>query len=494
MKPKTPKPQVPIYNLEAERSLIGVVLVDDSTWTVVRHVQPEDFGSPRHRLVWEVFGVLAERGAPLDFAGVVCELAERGRLAEAPLSYLIDCSVAGVSGAYAESYARTVIERSVAAQADHQARELQALLRTGDYRAAIEQAPARFAELAQRAAPPYLGLTIRDAIRSHLERREAREDGTAPRPWSTGFAGLDLTLGGWRQGDGEPVQDGGLRPGELVFVLGCTKMGKSSFARELLLSACAQGARAIYFPTEMGQAQVTDSLIAQRARAPLSVVEGGPSFQVSEALAAKEGERVFDAQMWLASLRSSLILSAEASPTHEVLLQRAERAHRAEGLDILVLDHLQRTRPTRAEEKWSKTEQLYSVVQRLQEWADKHRILVVIAAQAKSDAAREQRVPRREEISWCPTAAQEAQVILAVHRPAECRVDGADPNEAQLHVLASRRSATGQALAFWDGPSVSLRDPGDWLPVRREPAEVISFDAKKKSRGGWGRTKASGWQ
>ena len=106
----SPKDRIPPHNDDAERALLGAMLIDDNTITVVQqYLKAEDFYSPRHRRIFEAVFSLFNRGTRPDLLTLAGELEQAGRLDEAGGSdYIASLTHAVPSSANAEYYAQVV--------------------------------------------------------------------------------------------------------------------------------------------------------------------------------------------------------------------------------------------------------------------------------------------------------------------------------------------------------------------------------------------------
>src|SRR5207249_1475789 len=79
----SPHPVDPPYNLEAECTTIGALLVDPERLVdVVPVIGPEDFYDPSHRLVYAAMRQLYEDRKPVDFVTVAEALRSSKRIAD----------------------------------------------------------------------------------------------------------------------------------------------------------------------------------------------------------------------------------------------------------------------------------------------------------------------------------------------------------------------------------------------------------------------------
>ena len=82
--------RVPPHSVEAEQSVLGAVLLDNTAWEKIGDVVREpDFYRHDHRLIWQHLARLLERNQPADVLTLQDALKSTGKLEEAGgLSYL----------------------------------------------------------------------------------------------------------------------------------------------------------------------------------------------------------------------------------------------------------------------------------------------------------------------------------------------------------------------------------------------------------------------
>src|SRR5688500_8238603 len=102
------------HNLEAERSVLGAILVHNDAFNLAAQVINEkDFFRDAHRRIFDKMIVLNERGAAIDFVTLKEELSRSGDLDEVGGPAYIAALADGVPRATnVEYYARSVKEKS----------------------------------------------------------------------------------------------------------------------------------------------------------------------------------------------------------------------------------------------------------------------------------------------------------------------------------------------------------------------------------------------
>src|SRR5579859_4531027 len=76
--------RTPPHSVEAEQSVIGGLLLDNSMWEQVGDLlQEQDFYRQDHRVIWRAMAALSENNQPFDAVTLSEWLKEQGRLEDA---------------------------------------------------------------------------------------------------------------------------------------------------------------------------------------------------------------------------------------------------------------------------------------------------------------------------------------------------------------------------------------------------------------------------
>jgi hypothetical protein len=109
----TMKPRTPPHDTEAERAVLGSMLLSpDAVAAVERITRPTDFYDGRHRRVYEAIQTLRATGRPVDALQVKADLEAAGEMGRLGPTFLFDLIEQTPSPASAEYYARIVRDRA----------------------------------------------------------------------------------------------------------------------------------------------------------------------------------------------------------------------------------------------------------------------------------------------------------------------------------------------------------------------------------------------
>ncbi|MBI2066548.1 MAG: replicative DNA helicase [Deltaproteobacteria bacterium] len=316
--------KLPPQNLEAEKSVLGGIMLDnESLYNVAEVLSPDDFYREAHRKIFKAMIKLSEEGEPIDLVTVANRLKGDGVLDEAGgaayLSSLVDTLP---TAANLVSYARIVREKSVLRNLMQRATEI--ITRgygiTENIDEYLDQAEKEIFEIAQRRIRQSffpLKELIKDNFKLIEQLYERRELITGV---PTGYHELDRLTAG-------------LQPSDLIVVAGRPSMGKTAFALCVAANAALQKKiPCAIFSLEMSKEQLVQRLLCMEGRIDATKLRGG-------FLTESDWPRLTRA----AGVLSEAPLFIDDTPAITVLEIRAKarRLQKEHGLGLVVVDYLQ---------------------------------------------------------------------------------------------------------------------------------------------------------
>ena len=222
--------RVPPYNLHAEQSLLGGLMLDNSAWDRVADMVSEgDFYRREHRLIFEAITKLATVDQPFDVVTLADTLESNKRLNDVGgLSYLGTLASQTPSAANIQAYAKIVRQASVRRQMIAAGTAIADSAYHPDGREAselLDEAERRVFAIAEQESRGGGGFqAIRSLLSQAVDRIETLFQREEPiTGLSTGFADFD-------------EMTSGLQPSDLIIVAGRPSMGKCVAAdTEILL-------------------------------------------------------------------------------------------------------------------------------------------------------------------------------------------------------------------------------------------------------------------
>ena len=211
--------KIPPHNLDAERAVLGAVLLEgrETLPRVIEVLRPSDFYTEAHRSTYDVMLRLFDRGEPVDVLTLQEELRRRDQLefvgGPAALALLVE--QASIS-AHLHSYAQIVRDMAVLRELIHTSTQIitQAFDAKEDVQTLVDDAERRIFSLAERrlegSALP-VGKILKNTF-EYIERLYERKEHVTG--VATGFEKLDL-------------ETSGLQPADFIIIAGRPSMGKA---------------------------------------------------------------------------------------------------------------------------------------------------------------------------------------------------------------------------------------------------------------------------
>ena len=443
--------KVPPHNEEAERSLVGALMLDaERIPEIAEELEPEDFYNKRHRMLYEALLGLSSENVPVDFLTVGEALRAQGLFqAVGGNEFLLEVAGAVTSAAHVVYHAGIVRETSVLRRLAREA--------TGILQEAFETRPG--------------GENLRlllDASEQRIFKLAHGSDKNAPDPLRDVLASAleDITRRAMRRGmTGVPTpfhelndKLGGLNKGDLLILASRPSMGKTALALNLSEFAAMSNPewighrpRVLFFSLEMNKRQLAIRMLCARARVQIWKLKGG---RIPETALSDLQEAVQDL--------SGARLHIDDTPDMTVMgiRGRSRRLKAKEGLDLVVIDYLQLLHGPKAE---SRQVEISSISRSLKALARELDVPVLALAQlSRAVDNREEPVPQLSDLRESGSIEQDADVVLLLYRKERYRQFSENPefkNKAQLIVAKHRNGETGDVDLNFFGEIMRFENP-----------------------------------
>ena len=431
--------KVPPHSVEAEQSLLGGLLIDNTAWDRLGGVlSDKDFYRPEHALIYKVITRLVGDNHPADVITVhdAIKSEQGGDLVS--VDYLNSLAQNTPSSANIKGYADIVRDRSI----------LRRLIEVSDsivnsafvpegrsVRTLLDEAESRILQIGEDGSRKADYLEIEPLLRSVVARIDElynRQGGSDITGIATGFIDLDK-------------QTSGLQKGDLVIVAGRPSMGKTALALNIAENvALSEGLPVVIFSMEMSGEQLASRLLGSVGRVDQSRMRTGK-------LQDDEWPRVTDA---IARLSNTQILIDETGSLSSLELRaRARRIARNFGgtLGLVVIDYLQLMsgsgQENRATEISEISRSLKSLAKELQ---------CPVVALSQLNRGLEQRPNKRpimSDLRESGAIEQDADVIMFIYRDEVYHPDTTtDKGMAEIIIGKQRNGPIGTVRLSWQGP------------------------------------------
>jgi replicative DNA helicase len=416
------------HNLEAERSILGAVLLDNhSLNAAVEKLRSEDFFLPQHRHIFERMIQLAEKQQAIDIVTLMDDLARRGDLDSAGgVAYLSQLADGLPRATNVEHYARIVKEKAVLRNLAFSAAAIQeqALAGGDDADVILDRAESTIFQIAEdRIRAGLIG--VKELVRDNFERLERIfSEGRRITGLATGYAGLDN-------------ETAGLQPSELVILAARPSMGKTALALNIAENVAVRNREPVaVFSLEMSKESLLLRMLASEARVDAHKFRTGHMGRDDWNKITRALTSLGDAPLWIDDSASSTVLEMGA---------KARRLKRDRGLSLMIVDYLQLVVPTNTGRGTNRQEEVSSISRALKGLAKELKVPVVVLSQLTRAPEREERKPQLSDLRESGAIEQDADVVLFINRPNFYKTDlpEEDRAKAELIIAKQRNGPTG---------------------------------------------------
>ena len=418
--------KLPPHSIEAEQSLLGGLLIDNSALDQVGDtISSKDFYRQDHRLIFIHINDLINSDNPADVVTVAESLEKNSELASiGGISYLGSLAENMPSVANIRGYAKIIRDNSILRNLITVGSEIVegAFLPQGkDAQQLLDEMEAKLFSIAE-AQSNRLGYkdfqkVIADVVRNLEERGQNPETVTGI---STGFVDLDnLTTG--------------LHGGELVIIAGRPSMGKTALAMNIAESCAVDQNKAVaIFSMEMGSEQIVTRLLGSVAKVDQQKMRTGKMNEDDWAKIANGLGRLNEAPIFIdeGSALNSYELRARA--------RRLDRSTEG-GLGLIVVDYIQLMSPLGGPQGENRATEISEISRSLKSLAKELNIPVVALSQLNRNVdSRPDKRPQMSDLRESGAIEQDADVIMFIYRQVVYSKDPADEGIAEIIVAKQR--------------------------------------------------------
>ena len=424
------------HNLEAEKSVLGAVLVNNEAFNhAAELIDARDFFRDAHRRIFDKMIILSERGDAIDLVTLKEELARVGELESVGGPAYVASLADGVPrSANVEHYARIVKEKATLRNLIFSANKIlaNAYQAEDDPDTILDGAEKAIFEIAQDRARS--GFTpLKDLVHTSfatIEKLQQHKGMVTGVP--TGFVDLD-------------EMTSGLQPSDLVLVAARPSMGKTSFVLNIAQHVGINtGLTVGFFSLEMSKEQLFMRMLTGEARIDAHRFRSGY-------LNEKDYGRLSHALGTLAEAR--VYIDDTASIGVLEMRAKARRLQSEHSLDLLIIDYIQLMQGRGRFE--SRQAELASISRSLKGLAKELHVPVVALSQlSRAPETRSDHRPQLSDLRESGALEQDADVVMFIYRDEQYRDADGQPNQdtegvAEIIIGKQRNGPVGTVkLAF----------------------------------------------
>lgn len=448
--------KLPPYSVEAERSVIGGLMLDPQAWDKVSELVVEmDFYRPEHKQIFAVVAKLADDSEPIDVVTIGERLDKRDELdGIGGMAYLIEVADSTPSSANIASYADIVRERSVLRRLISTTNEISTRafhpegLSAAEVLDEAERKIFQIAEGGSQQGAPRIVADILNATVDKIDELYHKEG--AITGLSTGFTDLD-------------EMTSGLQSSDLVIVAGRPSMGKTTFAMNMVENAVMiTDLPVVVFSLEMPSEQLMMRMLSSLGRIDQTRMRSGQ-------LLPEDWDKLMSAVKMLKDRKLFIDDTAGISPTEmRSRVRRIAREHGEGKIGLIMIDYLQLMQIPGSSE--GRTNEISEISRSLKSIAKEMECPVVALSQLnRSLENRPNKRPVNSDLRESGAIEQDADIIAFVYRDEVYNEDTPYKGIAEIIIGKQRNgpigtcrlSFVGKYTRFEDLAPDAYRDFGD---------------------------------
>lgn len=417
-------------NLEAERSILGAILLDNGLCNqAIELLRRDEFFLDSHRRIYDKMIALTERGMPIDLITLGDELRRSGELEQVGGATYIASLIDGVPRTDTiEHHAKLVRSKGMLRRLINASSTIIAACfeEEEDADQIVDRAEQLIFQIAEdriRQGFQYIGEVAQRRL-EQIEQMAGRPEMITGVP--TGFTDFDQMTSGLQRQD-------------LIIVAARPSQGKTALALNVAQYAAKNGSVVGIFSLEMSAEQLVSRLLCSEARVDAHRLRTGYLNREEWAKLADALRRLMDTRIYV-----------DDTPAQSVLEMRAKsrRLKADQGLDLLIVDYIQLMAGRGRIE--SRQQEVSQISRDLKSLAKELNIPVIALSQlSRAPELRSEHKPQLSDLRESGSLEQDADVVCFIFREEVYNPSEENRGLAELMISKQRNGPTGSVqLAF----------------------------------------------
>jgi replicative DNA helicase len=427
----TPLRSLP-YNLEAEQSVIGSMLIDKTAISrVVEVLKTEDFYRDSHKVIFSAIFELYQKDTPIDMITLLEHLRSSEKLeATGGITYITEISNSIPSTANLSSYIKIVDDKSILRKLIRASTEIMenCYNKQDDVEAVIDIAEQKVFNISERKNSSDFEPMNTVLERGFLEIERIFNNKGETTGISSGFPELDEKTAGFQKGD-------------MILIAARPSMGKTTFALNLAEYAALRGGKSVaVFSLEMSKEQLSYKLLCSEANVDMSKLRHGN-------LEDKDWENIAKASGPLAAAK--IFIDDTAGTSVMDMRSKCRKLKMEHGIDMILIDYLQLMSGSNTE---SRQQEVSEISRSIKALAKEMECPVIALSQlSRAPEQRADHRPMLSDLRESGSIEQDADVVMFLYRDEYYDTETEDKNIAELIIAKQRNGPIGTVKLAWIG-------------------------------------------
>lgn len=415
--------KIPPQNLDAEKSLLGAILVDEEVLSDVSEiVHAKDFYDKAHGTIYDGMMRLYEHHKPVDLLTLTDELKRKDELdIIGGSTYLTELTNYVQTSAHAEAYAEMVSQKAVRRRLIKASGEISEMGydESTEMQELLSKAEAELFSVSDQSLKQDL-VSIESVLTDSFDRmEELHQNKGAIRGIRTGYRDLDNMTAGLQRSD-------------LIILAARPAMGKTTLVTNLAYNVATIEQKAVlFFSLEMSKEQLVDRMLADAS--------GVDSWNIRTGnLSDDDFAKITDAMGEMAEAP----IYIDDKPGLNVLEMRtkARRIAHEQQLGLIVVDYLQLMQGS-GRHDGNRVQEVSEISRGLKLVARELDVPVIALSQlSRTVETRTPPIPQLSDLRESGSIEQDADIVSFIYRPGYYEPDNPDVANITKLIIAKHRN------------------------------------------------------
>lgn len=426
------KGKIPPQNVDAEKSLLGAVLIDEEVLAdVLENVSADDFYDPTHEKVFAAMTRLYEKHRPVDLLTLTDELKKKDQLEQIGGSaYISELTNYVPTAANASTYAELIANSAVRRRLIKASGEINELAYNEDVETQeiLSQSESQLFTVSDQSTKNEL-ISLESILTDSFDRlEELHRNKGGIRGVRTGYRDLDNMTAGLQRSD-------------LIILAARPAMGKTTLVTNLAYNVATIAKQSVlFFSLEMSKEQLVDRMLADAS--------GVDSWNIRTGnLSDEDFGKLSDAMGDLAEAP----IYIDDTPGLSVLEMRTKarrQAHEA-PLGLIIVDYLQLMQAS-GRSDGNRVQEVSEISRGLKLIARELNVPVIALSQlSRTVESRSPQIPQLADLRESGSIEQDADIVMFIYREAYYNPETERENVTDLIIAKHRNGPTGKVELYF---------------------------------------------
>ena len=425
--------KIPPQNLDAEKSLIGAVLIDEEVMAdVSENVKAIDFYDKNHGIIFGAMIRLFEKHRPVDLLTLTDELKRKDELdAIGGSAYLTELTNYVPTAAHAATYAEMVAQKAVRRRLIHASAGISELGydESTTTQELLEQAEAELFSVSDQSIKQDL-VSIDSILMESFDRiEELHKNKGELRGIRTGYRDLDNMTAGLQRSD-------------LIILAARPAMGKTTLVTNLAYNvATIEKKPVLFFSLEMSKEQLVDRMLADAANVDSWNIRTGKLSDEDFLKLSEASGELAEAPIFI-----------DDTPGLSVLEMRtkARRKNHESQLGLIIVDYLQLMQAS-GNHAGNRVQEVSEISRGLKLIARELNVpLIALSQLSRSVETRTPPIPQLSDLRESGSIEQDADIVSFIYRPSYYEPDNPEvQNITDLIIAKHRNGPVGKVQLYF---------------------------------------------